>query len=56
MSSLAAGFIPRMRKRAASAQGETTPGFEVPGDKCLKQSGLNEKVQKIPTLITSDSP
>ena len=45
-----------MRKRATSAQGETTPGSEGPCEKCLKQSGLNEEVQKIPTIVTLDSP
>ena len=44
MSSLVAGFSARMRKRAASAQGKTTPGFEVPGRKSPKRSGLNDKV------------
>ena len=55
MYSLVVGFSVRMLKRAASAQGETTPGSEVPGGKCLKRSGLNEEVQKISTVITSDS-
>ena len=56
MSSLVAGFAARMPKRATSAQGETTPSSEVPGDKRPKRSGLNEEVQKSPTVITSDSP
>ena len=33
MSSLATRFSALMRKRVASAQGETTPGFEVSGVK-----------------------
>ena len=36
MSSLAVGFAAQMRKRAASAQGETTLGSEVPSGKRLK--------------------
>ena len=55
MSSLAVGFAARMRKRATSAQGETTPGFEVPGGKRPKWSGLNEEIQKCLIVITSDS-
>ena len=56
MFSLATGFNAGMCKRAASAQGETTLGFEVPGDKRLKWLGLNEEVQKSPIVITSLSP
>ena len=56
MSSLAAGFAPRMRKRAASAQGETTPGSEVSSGKRPNRSGLNEEVQKSLTVITANSP
>ena len=44
-----------MRKQAASAQGETTLTSEVPGSKRPKWSGLNEEVQKSPTLINSNS-
>ena len=44
MSSLATIFAMRIRKRAASAQGETTSYFKVPGGKCSKRSGLDEKV------------
>ena len=44
MSSLATRFATRMHKKAASSQEETTPGFEVPNHKHLKQSGLHEKV------------
>ena len=55
MSSLAIKFFTRMFKQAASAQGETTPGSEVPGSKHPKRSGLNEEVQNSPTVITSDS-
>ena len=43
MSSLAAEFFVWMRKRVSSAQGETTPGFEVSGEKRLKRSGPNEE-------------
>ena len=39
-----------------SAQGETTLGSKVPGSKCPKWLGLNEEVQKISTVITSNSP
>ena len=46
MSSLAAGFVAWMRERATSAQGETTPCFEVFGKKCPKWSGLDEEAQK----------
>ena len=55
MSSLNTGFALRMRKQAASAQGETTPDSKVLSDKRLKRSGLDEDVQKSPTVITSDS-
>ena len=43
MSSLAIGFAMWMRKRVASAQGETTPSFEVFGRKRPKRSGPNEE-------------
>ena len=56
MSSLLARFVARMGKRAGSAQGETTPDFEVLGGKCPKRSGLNEEIQKSPSIITSNSP
>ena len=56
MSSLVVGFVIRMRKRATSAQGETTPGFEVSGEKRPKWSGLDEEVQKSSTVVTVDSP
>ena len=56
MSSLTAGFAMWMHKRAASAQGETTPCSEVLGGKRPKRSGLNEEVQKSPVVITSNSP
>ena len=39
MSSLAVGFTVRIRKRAASAQRETTSGSEGPDDKRPKRSG-----------------
>ena len=56
MSSLAVRFATRMRKQAASAQGKTTPGSEVPGCKRPKWSGLDEEVQKSSTVVTLDSP
>ena len=56
MSSLAAGFAAWMRKRAESAQGETTLDFEVPGGKRPKRYGLDEVAQKSSTVITADSP
>ena len=55
MSSLTVGFSVRIRRRAASAQGETTPGFEVSGGKCPKRSGLDEEAWKSPTIIVVDS-
>ena len=42
MYSLAAGFIAWMHKRAASAQGEITPGSKVFGGKHQKRSSLEE--------------
>ena len=56
MSSIVAGFVARMHKRAASAHGETTPGSEVPGGKYSKRSGLDKEVQKSLTVVTLDSP
>ena len=44
MSSLAIGFAAGMRKQAPNTQEKTTPGFEGPDEKCLKQSGLAEGV------------
>ena len=55
MSSLIARFVARMRKRAASAQGETVPCFEVYGGKRPKWFGLDEEAQKSLTVITMDS-
>ena len=55
MSSLAAGFAARMRKRAASAQRETTPVSRVSGGKCTKRLGLSEEVQKSPLVIILNS-
>ena len=43
MSNLATGFAARMHKRAASAQGETTPGSEVSGEKRPKRFGPDEE-------------
>ena len=56
ISCLTARFSVRMWKQVASAQGETTPGSEVSSGKCPKQLGLNEEVQKSPTIITSNPP
>ena len=56
MSSLALGFIARMLKRVASSQWETTPGFEVPGGKHSKQSGLDGEAQNRTAIIIVDSP
>ena len=56
MSSLVAGFVVRIHKRAVSAQRDTTPGSIVPDSKLVKQSGSNEEVQKSPTVVTLDSP
>ena len=55
MSSLAADFTAWMGKRAASAQGETTLGCEVPGNKRPKWFGPNDEAQKSPIVITVDS-
>ena len=44
MFSLTTGFAARMRKRVARTQGEITLGSEVPGDKHLKRSDLNDEV------------
>ena len=43
MSGLVYGFATRMSNREASAQGETAPGFELPGRKCPKLSGQDEE-------------
>ena len=43
MSSLIVGFAARMRKWAASTQGETTSGSEVSDEKRLKRSDLDEE-------------
>ena len=43
MSSLAAGFVAPMHKRASSDQGETTLDFEVSGDKHPKWSSPDEE-------------
>ena len=44
ISSLIVGFFSRIRKKVASAQGETTPGSGVPNSKRPKRLGLNEEV------------
>ena len=56
MFSLDVGFSVWMHKRAASAQGETTPSFEVSGRKCPKRFGPNEEAQKSLAVIVVDSP
>ena len=56
MSSLAVGFVARVCKQAASAQGEITLSFEVLSGKCPKRSSRDEEAQKSPTVITEDSP
>ena len=55
MSSLATEFVARMHKQAVRTQGETTPGFEIPGGKRPKSSSLTEEVQKSMTVITLES-
>ena len=55
MSGLVSGFVARMRKRAASAQGETSLGSEVLGGKRPKLSSPNKEAQKSPTVINVDS-
>ena len=56
MSSPVVGFSTRMRKQAASAQGETTPNSEVLGGISLKWFGSDENAQKSMAVITVDSP
>ena len=56
MSSLGVGFSAQIRKRAASAQEETTPSFEVYGGKHPKRSGPNKEAQESRAVITLDSP
>ena len=56
MSSLAARFAARMCKRATSAQRETTSGSKGPNSKRPKRSGPDKVVQKIPVVVTLDSP
>ena len=55
MSSLAAGFAMQMPKWATSAQGETTPDFEVSSGKRPKRSRSDEEAQKSPIVISMDS-
>ena len=55
MSSLVSSFVSRMRKPAASAQGETARGVEASGEKRPKLIGSNEEAQKSPTVINVDS-
>ena len=54
MSSLAARFAVQMHKRAASAQGETTSGFEVPSDKRSKRSCSDPRA--IPDPVGGSEP
>ena len=56
MSGLVSGFTARMRKRAASAHGETALGAGVPGEKRPKLTDLDEEAQKSLTIINMDSP
>ena len=56
MFGLVSRFSARMRKRAASAQGETAPSFEVHGGKRPKLFGSDEEVEKSLTVINVDSP
>ena len=56
MSSITTRFATQLHKRAASTQRETILGFEFPGDKRLKRSGLNDEVQRSLTVVTLDSP
>ena len=56
MSSLVVGFATWVHKRAASAEGEATPGSEVLDGKCFKQSGLIEEFHISPVVIFMDSP
>ena len=55
MSSLATGFVGQMRKRVASAQGETTLGSKVSDGKRPKRSGPDEEAQKSLAVIIVDS-
>ena len=56
MSSLAARFAARMCKQARSAQMETTSGSEGPNSKRPKRTDPDKVVQKIPVVVTLDSP
>ena len=55
MSALDSSFSARMRKRAASAQGETTFGSKVPDGKRPKLFVPNEEAQKSQAVINMDS-
>ena len=46
MSSLSTEVVVRMRKRVASAQGETTPTSKVSNKKRPKRSGPDEEAQR----------
>ena len=56
MFGLTVGFSAQMRKRVASSQGETIPGYEVIDDKLPKRSGPDGEAQNNPTIIIVDSP
>ena len=53
MSSLATGFVVRMRKWDMGSEGETTPRF---GGKRLRWSSPDEEAQKDWAIISGDSP
>ena len=55
MSGLVSGFVERMRKRGASAQGEIALGYELPCGKHSKLSDPDEEAQKSSTVINVDS-
>ena len=55
MSSLVSRFATRMSKRAASAQGETTPSSKVSSGKRPKLSGPDEEARMRPAIIAVDS-
>ena len=55
MFSMTAEFVARKRKRATNAQGETTLGSEVYGEKRPKWLDPDEEAQKSMAVITVDS-
>ena len=56
MFGLVSSFSARIQKRAARAQGETTPNSELTGEKRPKLSSLDEEAKKSPMVINVDSP